>query len=361
MPKFDLVVRFAMLLTLAAASGAPVKVQHTRVNDAVACADHHESCENWAKSGECESNPGFMKSQCQKACDACGWVDPVCSGTLTRPAKINGMINSVFERAAARPELRPTVHSRPCDAARTPADGGRPCGGPWVMTFANFVRDDEADAFLETTASHFERSLAGDVVSPVRTSKQAWCQPGIASECYKHPLVRRLHERVANVTSVPLENAEFYQVLRYEPGQFYKQHHDQNAAPDSLMGVRLYTFFLYLVSPEGGGGTRFPKLNITVEPTRGTALLWPNVKDDDVRQADMRTDHEALPPTAGRKFSANLWLHNYDFRSPNMAGCKMDRHVDPAKRLPPLADGEASFPWPGEGPVEEEHVENDEL
>ena len=97
------------------------------------------------------------------------------------------------------------------------------------MTFANFVRDDEADAFLETTASHFERSLAGDVVSPVRTSKQAWCQPGIASECYKHPLVRRLHERVANVTSVPLENAEFYQVLRYEPGQFYKQHHDQNS------------------------------------------------------------------------------------------------------------------------------------
>ena len=150
-------------------------------------------------------------------------------------------------------------------------------------------------------------------------------------------------------------------MVRYEPGQFYKQHHDQNAAPDSLMGVRLYTFFLYLVSPEGGGGTRFPKLNITVEPTRGTGLLWPNVKDDDVRQADMRTDHEALPPTAGRKFSANLWLHNYDFRSPNMAGCKMDRHVDPAKRLPPLADGEASFPWPGEGPVEEEHVENDEL
>ena len=78
-------------------------------------------------------------------------------------------------------------------------------------------------------------------------------------------------------------------------------------------------------------------------------------------QCSSSTDHEALPPTAGRKFSANLWLHNYDFRSPNMAGCKMDRHVDPAKRLPPLADGEASFPWPGEGPVEEEHVENDEL
>ena len=54
---------------------------------------------------------------------------------------------------------------------------------------------------------------------------------GIASECYKHPLVRRLHERVANVTSVPLENAEFYQVLRYEPGQFYKQHPTRTRRP----------------------------------------------------------------------------------------------------------------------------------
>ena len=92
----------------------------------------------------------------------------------------------------------------------------------------------------------------------MRTSKQAWCQPGIASECYKHPLVRRLHERVANVTSVPLENAEFYQVLRYEPGQFYKQHHDQNAAPDSLMGVRLYTFFLYPSRPRAAAARASP-------------------------------------------------------------------------------------------------------
>ena len=80
------------------------------------------------------------------------------------------------------------------------------------------------------------------------------------------------------------------------------------------------------------------------------------MRDDDVRIADMRTDHEALPPTAGRKFSANLWLHMYDFRSPNMHGCKMDRHVDPAKRLPPLADGELSLPWPTEGQNDEDEL-----
>ena len=116
-------------------------------------------------------------------------------------------------------------------------------------------------------------------------------------------------------------------MLRYEPGQFYKTHHDQHTDPDSLSGVRLFTFFIYLQTPDGGGYTRFPKLNISVAPRKGSALLWPNVMDDDLRRSDMRTDHEALPPTGGLKFSANLWLHQYDFRTPNRRGCDMGKMV----------------------------------
>jgi len=124
---------------------------------------------------------------------------------------------------------------------------------------------------------------------------QAWCQPGLADSCYTHPLVNCVHDRVVNLTGVPKDNAEFYQILKYETGQFYRSHHDQNSEPDSIIGARLFTFFIYLQTPEGGGGTRFPLLNITVQPKRGTALLWPNVKDSDVREADMRTKHEVRP------------------------------------------------------------------
>lgn len=272
--------------------------------------------------GECDKNPGFMRSQCQHSCGSCGWVNPHCAGHVAA-AKQTGGIDAMFEAAAKRPELRATVHSRPPH-------------GPWVMTFDRFISEAEADAFIDTTADHFERSLAGDVVSPVRTSKQAWCQPGLSDACYRHPLIRRVHERVVNVTGVPAENAEFYQVLKYEPGQFYRQHHDQNAAANSLMGVRLFTFFIYLRAPEGGGGTRFPKLNITIEPVAGSALLWPNVKNGDLGASDMRTDHEALPPLAGLKYAANLWLHQFDFRGPNTHGCDLRVTINPAERAPPL-------------------------
>jgi hypothetical protein len=210
-----------------------------------------EQCKSWAQAGECERNPGFMHVSCRRSC-SCPIGNTACLGTQP-PAKGVGGIDAVFARAQTMTHLMPTLHS----------------SAPYVLTFDKFVTDDECEAFISTTASHFERSLAGDVVSPVRTSKQAWCQPGIATECYNHPLTQRVAERVANVTGVPVVNAEFFQVLRYEPGQFYKVHHDQNARPASLMGVRLFTFFIYLHSPEGGGGTHFPRLNVTSECQQG--------------------------------------------------------------------------------------------
>ena len=115
-------------------------------------------------------------------------------------------------------------------------------------------------------------------------------------------------------------------MLRYEPGQFYREHHDQNAAPHSPWGPRLFTFFLYLSDVEEGGGTRFNNLNITVQPKRGRALFWPSVYDNDpsaVRgSADMRTMHESLTVLKGEKLAANLWLHQYDFQTALAAGCK---------------------------------------
>ena len=149
-------------------------------------------------------------AQCYTGPDRAGCTTPPTSAVETAGT---GGINSVFERAMTFTHLGPKVHST----------------SPYVMTFDNFVSDDEAEAFISTTDHHFQRSLAGDVVSPVRTSQQAWCQTGIATACETHPLTNRVHERVVNVTGVPKDHAEFFQVLRYEPGQFYKVRHDQRS------------------------------------------------------------------------------------------------------------------------------------
>ena len=39
---------------------------------AVYAAAEHQMCESWAESGECESNPAFMKKECAAACANAG-------------------------------------------------------------------------------------------------------------------------------------------------------------------------------------------------------------------------------------------------------------------------------------------------
>ncbi len=53
------------------------------------------------------------------------------------------------------------------------------------------------------------------------------------------------------VTGVPQENYESFQILRYEEGEFYRSHHDSSGKSDKISGHRIMTVFLYLNDVEG--------------------------------------------------------------------------------------------------------------
>ena len=134
--------------------------------------------------------------------------------------------------------------------------------------------------------------------------------------------------RIEKVTGIPTENYESFQVLRYQLGQEYRAHHDMSRTDNRVAcGPRVYTFFLYLSDVEEGGETEFPLIkrpsgiSVKVKPTRGTALVWPSVKNDDPTAQDPRTRHAALPVIKGTKFAANAWIHQFDYSEPNIWGC----------------------------------------
>ena len=107
---------------------------------------------------------------------------------------------------------------------------------PWVITLQDFVSDEEAEAFKTTCEKHFNRSLAGDMLSPVRTSYQCWCSQ---NECEEHPRVRDVARRISELTRAPVRYMEPFQVVRYTHGQFYRAHHDQNSGWFTPQGVRV--------------------------------------------------------------------------------------------------------------------------
>lgn len=68
-------------------------------------------------------------------------------------------------------------------------------------------------------------------------------------------------------------------------------------------------------------GTNFPSLDITIQPKRGTALLWPSVLNAEPMAKDGRTQHQALDVKKGIKYAANGWIHMYDYITPQKRGC----------------------------------------
>ncbi|KAJ1639441.1 hypothetical protein T492DRAFT_584904 [Pavlovales sp. CCMP2436] len=287
------------------------------------CADKAVECPLWARDGECERNPRYMKIHCASSCDTCDWadfdkrcrVDP--SLTLALP---DGAIGELFRAldGGAFAQYKPRIMSRPPE--------------PWVVVFDSFISEEDADRIVELAnlqnGSKFTPSQGtsgldaqGQLIpsiSDYRTSSTRWCE----ADCLNESSVVHLRERVVQVTGVPDANHEYPQLLRYESSQYYKEHSDYIPAHKHMpCGPRVLTLFVYLIDVEKGGYTSFPKLGLSVQPKKGRAVLWPSVLDAAPMDIDERTVHVANPVIKGCKYSVNIWLHQMNFKDNHHIGC----------------------------------------
>mmetsp|Transcript_9530 Transcript_9530/g.18323 ORF Transcript_9530/g.18323 Transcript_9530/m.18323 type:complete len:552 (-) Transcript_9530:1754-3409(-) len=304
----------------------------------VSCLNRQELCTFWAVIGECEKNKAYMATNCAPACHTCHMIDmktrcpPSPEGTpaALEPDDLDKMFRRIISTApgnqtntSTNPDIPPYtvhVHSSPDDN-----------GGPWVVTFENFITKEEAKELIwHGHEEGYKRSedvgglkFDGSVDSKNstgRTSENAWCSSH--KGCRQKQVPTRIHDRISAVTGIPADNSEDLQLLKYEVGQFYRTHHDYiDHQKDRNCGPRILTFFLYLSDVEEGGGTDFPDLGITVQPKLGRAVLWPSVRNESPLRVDKRMRHQALPVIQGTKFAANAWIHMYDYVTAQKDGC----------------------------------------
>merc|ERR1719384_771448 len=264
-----------------------------------------------------KKSPGFMIFSCPKSCGFCHLKNPDVRCTRhpdAKPAVGPGDVNKMFERLLTDfPQYTPTVLSR----------------DPWLVVLNDVFTDEECAEMIKVGGANFQRSvdageMKGDnaqfeeIISDDRTSDNDWC----TGSCWKNEIINGMAQKAENITLIPKENSEYFQVLKYEVGQYYVQHHDFIFGHlDLPIGPRIYTFFLYLNTPTEGGGTKFNKLNITVPAKKGNVAIWPSVLDEDPFKKEYRTNHEALPVEEGVKYGANMWLHMYNFHDPFKLTC----------------------------------------
>lgn len=121
----------------------------------------------------------------------------------------------------------------------------------------------------------------------------------------ENPAIHALNRRLAAASGTDSRAGEPLQVLRYAPGQQYRQHSDAlpHVVPDQQ---RLLTFLVYLNEDYEGGETAFPALGIQVRGRTGDGLLFRNASPDGA--LDPLAVHAGLPVTDGVKLVASRWI-----------------------------------------------------
>ena len=173
---------------------------------------------------------------------------------------------------------------------------------PNVAVADGFVYPEECQKIIEASRDKLVRSTTSgkdeNKVNPGRTST------GIG---LPHSDFPEICERIAGVANMPLENAEYIQVVRYTKDQEYKTHYDafweKHNKEDG--GQRLLTCLVYLNSSVGGA-TAFPNLNIIVGAIEGRLLMFGNV--DEEKNPHILSMHQGLPPHEGEKWIFTLWF-----------------------------------------------------
>jgi prolyl 4-hydroxylase len=126
---------------------------------------------------------------------------------------------------------------------------------------------------------------------------------------HSNPLVKSIHEKISKYLDLDISNGENLQGQLYEPGQYFKPHHDffTGVAYDKHClekGNRTHTLMIYLNDGFEGGGTNFPRMNTILQPKKGKAVTWQNMINGRTQE---NTLHEGMPVTSGKKYIITSW------------------------------------------------------
>ena len=175
------------------------------------CIDRRPECKSFAAQGECTNTPGWMIVNCPKICNSCHLLDPKvrCNRNNlrmdTNPSYLPGSMNAMFSSLQDKFGTKYNVQVLLRD--------------PWVVTFDNFITDEEAEALISAQTA-WERSTdvgsmneygeVGRVLSAGRTSSNSWCNRG----CEDHPKVKQLTSKIQEIVNIKSGNYESFQVLK---------------------------------------------------------------------------------------------------------------------------------------------------
>jgi prolyl 4-hydroxylase len=122
-------------------------------------------------------------------------------------------------------------------------------------------------------------------------------------------VIQEINACIAAASATDKAWGEPLTILRYQPGQQYRPHHDGHGGSPEAM--RHWTALIWLNDEYEGGETDFPDVGVRVKGGVGDLLLFHNVTDDGL--PDKRMMHAGLPVRSGVKWMASRWIRGRSY------------------------------------------------
>lgn len=179
-----------------------------------------------------------------------------------------------------------------------------------LYTVENFLSETECDLACAAINTRLRPSRIGERKEDKAYRSSRTCDLGNLDL----KIIDAIDEKIAQALGIRLPYSEQIQGQRYDMGQEYKEHPDYFAGLEhetyrkftDKQGDRTWTFMVYLNSVEKGGGTRFTRIDKTIMPQKGHAVVWNNLDAEGV--PNPFTLHAGLPIEAGHKMIVTKWF-----------------------------------------------------
>ena len=184
----------------------------------------------------------------------------------------------------------------------------------------DFISVDECEEILAYSWQNMERSSVASKdgkgeIHNGRTGSNTWLAHDAS------PVIKGVADRISQMVRMPLDNAEPFQVVHYTENQEYDYHYDSfdendegyNEEYTNNGGQRLITVLGYLRDVPKGGETGFNHLGVSIQPRRGSIIVWWNVEQDTTKR-EIKSQHAGLPVLEGEKYAFNLWFRENEFK-----------------------------------------------
>jgi len=185
---------------------------------------------------------------------------------------------------------------------------------PILIIYDDFLSEEEADFMVKKYNPKTKPSTVVSKNNGYVTNLDVRKSFSHYTEKSENEIIQAIEERASSVSGFPTSFIEPVQFLKYEKSGYFRPHHDY-FSEDYTNGEyqRYATFFVYLNDDFSGGTTYFPELRTEINPKKGRAVFWFNVKENG--DVNPMTLHTGTDVTAGEKYALNIWIRNKQFSS----------------------------------------------